>query len=56
MMNDSVIPINHITLNREFCKIASLMDMGFEFIGFLASKEYNIEHYQSWLWCCDNKK
>ena len=52
IMNDSVIPINSITLNRDFCKIASLMVMGFEFVGFLASKERK-EHYQSWLWSCD---
>ena len=28
------------------------MVMGFEFVGFLASKERK-EHYQSWLWSCD---
>lgn len=51
LMNDSVIPIA-ISFNKAMFKLSSLMNEGYEFIGFLASNEI-MRHYQSWFWCCD---
>ena len=52
MMNDSVIPTSDISFNNAMSKLLISMNEGYEFIGFLASKEL-MRHYQSWFWCCD---
>jgi hypothetical protein len=53
-MNDSVIPINSKYLDLTFSRITELIELGYEYIGFLESNQIKT-HYQSWFWLFNEK-
>lgn len=54
LMNDSVIPINSKYLDLTFSRITELIELGYEYIGFLESNQIKT-HYQSWFWLFNEK-
>jgi hypothetical protein len=52
LINDSVSIINSLTYI--FLRLDSLLNQGFDYIGFLESEEYK-RHYQSWFTVVNNK-